>query len=292
VPAPLADSDVPAWAERLGIPGLFDVHVHFMPPNIMRRVWEYFDAAGPLIGRPWPITYRFSDEERVARLRALAVRRFSALPYAHKPGVAGYLNDWASGFAEAVPEALRCATFYPEPDAAAYVTKAIDDGVELFKVHWQVGGFDPRDPLLDGVWGVLEDTGTPVVVHAGSGPVKRAFTGPGPIGEVLAAHPRLPAIIAHMGAPEYVEFLNLADRSERVRLDTTMAFTDFFEVDAPFPRELRPRLLELQDRILLGSDFPNIPYPYAHQLEALERLELGQEWLRAVCWDNPMALLG
>jgi len=292
VPAPLADSDVPAWAERLGIPGLFDVHVHFMPPNIMRRVWEYFDGAGPLIGRPWPITYRFSDEERVARLRALGVRRFSALPYAHKPGVAGYLNDWAAGFAEAVPEALRCATFYPEPDAAAYVSKAIDEGVELFKVHWQVGGFDPRDPLLDDVWGTLAETATPVVVHAGSGPVRRNHTGPGPFGEVLRGHPRLAAVVAHLGSPEYAEFLELAEHYENVRLDTTMAFTDFFEADAPFPRGLRPRLLDLAGKILLGSDFPNIPYPYAHQLEALERLDLGEDWLRRVCWANAAALLG
>ena len=290
--AGLTDADVPAWTERLGLPGLFDIHVHFMPPNIMRRVWEYFDGAGPLIGRPWPITYRFSEEERVARLRALGVRRFSALPYAHKPGVAGYLNDWAAGFAEAVPEALRCATFYPEPDAPAYVSKAIDEGVELFKVHWQVGGFDPRDPLLDDVWGTLAEAATPVVVHAGSGPVRRNHTGPGPFGEVLREHPRLAAVVAHLGSPEYAEFLELAEHYENVRLDTTMAFTDFFEADAPFPRGLRPRLLDLAGKILLGSDFPNIPYPYAHQLEALERLDLGEDWLRRVCWANAAALLG
>jgi predicted TIM-barrel fold metal-dependent hydrolase len=71
-----------------------------------------------------------------------------------------------------------------------------------------------------------------------------------------------------------------------------MAFTDFFEEMAPFSRELLPRLRDLADRVLLGSDFPNIPYPYAHQLEALERLGLGQAWLRRVCWDNGVALFG
>ena len=48
-------------------------------------------------------------------------------------------------------------------------------------MHVQVGGFDVRDPLLDDVWGVLEDAGTPVVVHAGSGPVATPYTGPGPV---------------------------------------------------------------------------------------------------------------
>jgi predicted TIM-barrel fold metal-dependent hydrolase len=46
------------------------------------------------------------------------------------------------------------------------------------------------------------------------------------------------------------------------------------------------------DRILLGTDFPNIPYPYVHQLEALARLEFGAPWLRAVCHDNAARLPG
>jgi predicted TIM-barrel fold metal-dependent hydrolase len=71
-----------------------------------------------------------------------------------------------------------------------------------------------------------------------------------------------------------------------------MAFTDFFEELAPFPRDLLPRLAELGDKVLLGSDFPHIPYPYAHQLEALERLELGDDWLRRVCWHNGVRLFG
>jgi predicted TIM-barrel fold metal-dependent hydrolase len=61
---------------------------------------------------------------------------------------------------------------------------------------------------------------------------------------------------------------------------------------APFPAALLPRLAHAGDRILLGSDFPNIPYPYLHQLAALARLDLGAPWLRAVCHDNAVRLLG
>ncbi|HET6627800.1 MAG TPA: amidohydrolase family protein [Nocardioidaceae bacterium] len=288
----LDDPAVPRWASALGIPGLYDVHVHFMPAPVMDRVWEHFDSAGPLIGRPWPITYRGSDMERVQQLRALGVRRFSALPYAHRPGVAEYLNDWAATFSDDVPECLRSATFFPEPEAASYVAARIAQGTEIFKVHVQVGDFDLRDPLLDEVWGMLADAGTPVVVHAGSGPVPNRHTGPGPMRDVLRRHPRLTAVVAHMGAPEYTEFLEMAEVFERVHLDTTMAFTDFFEEMAAFPADLRPRLVSLADKIVLGSDFPNLPYPYAHQVESLERLGLGAEWLRKVCWDNAHALIG
>ena len=88
---------------------------------------------------------------------------------------------------------------------------------------------------------MLADAGVPVVVHAGSGPAPGAFTGPGPIGEVLDRHPTLPLIAAHMGMPEYDEFLGFAERYDNVRVDTTMCFTDFSEPDGLGER-LAPRL--------------------------------------------------
>ena len=290
----LHDDDVPGWWAGLGLPGLYDVHVHFLPPPVMRKVREQFDNAGPLIGRPWPLTYRGDDEERLAQLRALGVRRFGALPYAHRPGIAGYLNGWAADLADAVPEVMRCATFYPEDGVTDYVADLVDAGTEVFKVHVQVGNFDLTDPLLDEAWGQVADVGTPVVVHANSGPVGNEHTGPAPMRALMEQHPTLTVVLAHLGAPEYDGFMSIAEDYERVHLDTTMAFTDFFEEMAPFPRELRPRLRDLGDagKVLLGSDFPSIPYPYAHQLESLERLDLGDDWVRGVCWHSPARLLG
>jgi uncharacterized protein len=268
------------------------VHVHFLPPNIQKAVWDVFDSAGPKIGREWPIRYRSSHEERVELLRAMGVRRFSTLPYAHKPGVATYLNEWSRTFAAQVPEVLWSGTFFPEESVRAYVGELVEAGVELFKLHLQVGEFHLDDPLLDDVWGLLEDAGPPILVHAGSGPVGNDFTGPASMQRLLARHPRLSIVVAHMGAPEVAHFLRLAEDHERVRLDTTMVFTDFFEYDAPYPRDLLPRLAELQPKVLLGSDFPTIPYPYAHQLDGLARLDLGEGWLRAVCWENGARLFG
>lgn len=289
---PSTDADVPAFAAALGIPGLVDLHVHFMPPRLLQRVWEYFDRAGPLVGFPWPIAYRLDEDRRVQVLRELGVVTFGALSYPHKPGMAEPLNQWAAEFADRTPDALRCATFYPEPAVGAYVRAALDDGVQLFKAHIQVGGYDPRDPLLAPVWGQLADAGVPVVVHCGSGPQPGAYTGPEVFADVLAEHPALTAVVAHLGAPEYAAFLDLAGRYERVHLDTTMAGTDFFaDLGAPIPADVAARLTDHVDRILLGSDFPNIPYPYAHQLEALVRLGFDEAALRLVCWDNPRRVL-
>jgi uncharacterized protein len=285
--------DPVAFSTGLGLPGLFDVHTHFLPPRVMAKVRHQFDSAGPLIGRPWPLHYRGSDEDLVATLRSFSVRRFSALPYAHRPDMAEFLNGWAFDFADHTPGCLRSATFYPEPSAAAYVAARVEGGAEIFKVHVQVGAFDVRDPLLTDVWGTLEDAGTPVVLHAGSGPVATPYTGPGPVADLLARFPRLSLVLAHLGAPEYAEFVTLAERHERVCVDTTMVFTPFFDdLGAEFPVDLVPRLRDLEPKVLLGSDFPNIPYPYAEQLAGLARLDLGDDWLRAVCWDNGARLFG
>jgi hypothetical protein len=287
----LTDADVPAWWQRLGLPGLADIHVHFMPHRVLQAVWHYFDEAERHYGMAWPIHYRVDDAQRITALAALGVRVFPALLYPHKPDMAESLSAWARDFAARTPGCVPSGTFFPEPSAARYVRAALDAGTRVFKVHVQVGAFDPRDELLDPVWGLLAEAATPVVVHCGSGPLPGEHTGPGPFGAVLAAHPRLTAVIAHCGAPEYAQHLTFAERYPNVHLDTTMVGTDYLNRVAPFPRELLPRLAALQDRIVLGSDFPNIPYPYATQLSALERFGLGDDWLRAVCWDNGHRLL-
>jgi predicted TIM-barrel fold metal-dependent hydrolase len=283
-----SDADVPGWWRGLGLPGLVDLHVHFLPERMERRVWHHFQHGGPLMGNGWKIAYEWPVERRLDRLRELGVRHFPALAYAHRPDMARDLNAWTLDFARRTPECLPSATFYPEPGVVDYVRGALEEGVRIFKVHLQVGGFDPRARELEGVWGLLAESGTPVVVHASSVPVPGGFVGAGPIGEVLARHPRLRLVIAHLGMPEYGPFFDLAARYERVMLDTTMAFTDFSERGMPFPARLRPALrdLGLSGKVVLGSDFPTIPYPYAHQLDALAGLGLGDDWLRAVCWDN------
>ena len=210
---PLVDSEVPGWWQRLGLPGLIDIHTHFLPERMLRRVWAHFDEAGPLIGRPWPIVYRWEQDRRLARLRQMGVRRFTALTYAHRPGMAADLTDFALDLSATEPDCVPSATFFPEDGILDQVRSALDRGARVFKVHAQVGGFDLREPVLDDVWGLLADAAVPVVVHVGSGPVPRVgFTGPDKLAGVLRRHPQLTAVVAHLGAPEYDEFLTLAER--------------------------------------------------------------------------------
>ena len=296
-PPPGGDDDVPRFLAELGVPGIVDAHVHFLPESVMRKVWAYFDQAREHYGTDWSIQYRTSEAERLATLQKLGVRAFAPLTYPHKPGMGRWLTEWVTEFAAAVPDAVPTATLFPEPDVADYLGAAVEAGARIVKVHVQVGGFDPRDPLLRPAWGLLAEAGVPAVVHCGHGPAPGKFTGLDLFAEVLAEHPRLPVVLAHAGMPDFVDALDLVQRHERVYIDTTMVGTAFTNRLAPLPSDWPARLVDVADRVVFGTDFPNIPYPYAEQVAAVAGWaaaddRLGAAFLRAVLHDTPARLLG
>jgi len=289
---PRTDAEIPGYVEALDLPGLADIHVHFLAQNVLDKVWSYFDDAEAHYGRPWPIHYRHDTDTRLRILRDWGLHRIPALTYPHRPGMAAWLNDWNREFAAAHPDVVHCGTLYAEPESAEYVPAALEAGARLFKVHVQVGGFAPDDRVLDPAWAALSEAQVPIVIHAGSKPLPGEFTRPEAVARVLERFPALNFVIAHMGMPEYDAFADLAEAHSGVHLDTTMYVSGFFNHPAEVAPAFRERLLALQDKVVLGSDFPNIPYPYADQLSGLAGLDLGDDWMRAVLWENGARLLG
>jgi hypothetical protein len=292
---PSSDSEVPAFTAALGLPGLTDLHVHFLPDAVQQKVWAFFDRAAEEYGTVWPIHYRLPADERLQILRDLGIVTFAPLVYPHKPGMAAWLNEWVADFAAHTPEAVPTATFFPEPGVGAYLAAALDQGARCVKAHVQVGAYDPRDPLLDPAWGLLAEAGVPVVIHCGHGPVPGKFTGLDVFEDVLRRHPTLVTVLAHAGAPEFGLALDLVDRYPGVHIDTTMVGVPFNRADELLPADWTARLAGNPDRVALGTDFPSIPYDYATQLAAIARWaaaddRLGEPFLRAVLWETPRRL--
>ncbi len=291
---PHGDGEVPAFWRGLGLPGLADIHVHFLPPRILQRMWLRSDEDSLAGGLLPAYVYRWSDEERVAHLRELGVRAFTALAYAHQPGMADGLNAWTLDFATHNDGCVPSATFYPEPGVNRYTKAALDAGARVFKVHVPGGGFDLTHARLDPIWGMLAEVGTPVVIHVNSLREQGRHASLDPLEVILRRHPTLAAVIAHLGAPDYEHHVALAQQYERVCLDTATVFTPGYETaSGTVPGKLLPQLrdLGLAGKVLLGSDFPTMSYPYAEQLAGLAALDLGDDWLRAVCWHNAARLL-
>lgn len=291
-PVPRSDAHIRTYLDSLGLPGMIDLHVHFMPHNVLEKVWQFFDHVADSGAPAWPIAYRSPEEERVRTLREAGVKAFPTLNYAHRPGMAQWLNDYSAAFAATHPDAIHSATFYPEPGVENLVAHSLDQGARIFKVHVQVGGFSPLDRRLSRAWELVEESGAPVVIHCGNGPHPGEHTGPGPIQKLVKRFPSLVLIIAHAGLPEYREFADLAADNPHVYLDTTMVGTSYMEQVAPIPPGYPDTLAGLSHKVVFGSDFPSIPYAYSHQIQVLENWGLGSEWMKNVLWHTPKSLLG
>ena len=294
---PVDDADIVSWADAVGVDGIVDIHVHFLPERMLQKVWAYFDDAERNYGRPWPIHYREPEDARIERLRSFGVRTFAPLVYPHKPEMAAWLTSWALEFAARVPEAVPTATMFPEESVTTYLGDALAAGARVVKAHVQIGRYDPRDPLLDPAWGLIAEAGVPVIVHCGNGPIAGAYTGMDVFGQVLERHPRLTAVIAHAGLPDYEGALELVRRHPNVHIDTTMVGTAYTDRMWPLPADWPARLVDVADRVVLGTDFPNIPYGYHEQLAAVASWaaadeRLGVPWLRSVIAATPGRLLG
>ena len=287
---PMTDDEVPAFLDRLGLPGIVDVHVHFIPDPVQQAIWRWFDGLEPA----WPVTYRLPAPERLATLEALRVRRHTALAYAHRPGMLAFLNDHTMGLAAEQPAVIPTFTIFPEPGVADETARRLEQGGACVKVHLQVGAFDATDPLLDGAWGLLKEAGVPVILHAGAvadGSGNEEWCGPEPVRRLLGRFPGLQLVIAHLGAPDFEAFVDMAYERPGLRFDTAMVFTE-----PPYLTRLPDRVVErlggLGDRVLFGSDFPTIPQVFASQIEGLAKLGLGDDWLRRVLWANGAELFG
>jgi uncharacterized protein len=288
---PRTEADCPTFARALGLPGYLDIHVHTLPDRLQAAVWAYFDRLGD---PPWPIHYRDDAATRLATLRRLGVAAHTALAYAHKPGVAGWCNDYTLALADEHEQVIASFTFYPEDGVDAYVADALARGGRVAKIHLQVSRFHATDPRLDDVWSQLAAARVPVVLHASAVygvDGGHEYCGPDALRALLDRHPDLLVILAHLGMPDFDGFIPVAEEVPSLRMDTTMVLTD-----PPYgprvPPRLLPRLRAVADRLLLGSDFPTIPHPYTAQLRGLAQLELDVAGLRGLLHDNAARLLG
>jgi len=286
----MTDDEVPGFLAALGIPGVVDAHVHFLPDRLQNAIWRWFDRLTP----PWPVTYRMPAQDRLSLLAKVGVKHHTALAYAHQPGMLTALNDHTLALADQVPAVIPTFTIYPEPGAAAETERCLAAGGAAVKVHLQVGGFDATDPLLDQAWGLLQEAGTPIILHAGAvadGSGNEEWCGPAPVRRLLRRFPGLRLVIAHLGIPDEDAFVAMAEDHDNVWLDTAMVFTDPPYL-GPAPLHLVERVGALADRIVFGSDFPTIPHQFAAQVSGLAALGLGDDWLRKVLWTNGLRLFG
>ena len=272
-----------------GLPRVIDAHVHVFPDAVFDAVWRWFARHG------WPIRFELHTPELLRFLFDRGVERVVALQYAHRPGMARALNDYMTQLVAAEPRVTGLATVLPgEPGAAEILDDAFAAGLAGVKIHCHVQRVGPSDPEMGEVYEACVAHDRPLVMHAGREPKSPAyardphtFCGAEHVARALRDHPRLRLCVAHLGADELEAHGALLERHDNLWLDTTMMLADYFPELDPWPLvRARP------DRILYGSDFPNIPYAWDRELRHLRERRLPEEALASILGGNAAALFG
>jgi len=90
-----------------------------------------------------------------------------------------------------------------------------------------------------------------------------------------------------MGAFEYKKFLKLLNTYENLYLDTTMVFipNNIFP-ERKVKQPIKEELISFQNRILFGSDFPNIPYDYKKSTKGLLEFGFHKDFYIKIFYEN------
>ncbi len=289
--AGMLDTPMPALGDIEGValpqslPAVVDAHVHLFPDRIFEALWRWFDVHG------WPIRYRLHAAEVIRFQLSRGVEHLIGLHYAHRPGVARGLNDFMASLRSGRVHPV--ATVHPDDeDAEDILRTAFTMGLRGVKLHCHVQAFSPDDPRLEPIYRVCQERDQVLVMHAGREPKSPAYPvdphllcAVERIEAVLRSYPRLRVCVPHLGADEYRGYAALTERYDTLWLDTTMVAADYF----PGPA-LEDLLRVRRDRLLFGTDFPNLPYAWDRELKHLVAQRLPEADLAALLGGNARAL--
>lgn len=266
------------------MPLIIDSHVHVFPPNVFSAVWKWFDK------NAWEIRYRMETSQIFDFLLSHGVKHIIALQYAHKPAIARQLNRYLietmGAFAGSVS---GMATVFPSEDGAADILQeAFDSGLKGVKLHAHVQGFEMNADYMDCLYDCCQRNRKPMIMHVGRQPKSDAYCCDlnelccaAKLERVLRSFPGLKICVPHLGFDEFTEYRELTEKYDNLWLDTTMVMTDYFPAPKGFDLSLYRR-----DRVMYGSDFPNIPFAWDRELKALRNLNLSYDFLNKITCAN------
>jgi hypothetical protein len=273
--------------------GFIDSHAHFFPEEIFRSIWKWFDAYA------WKVRYQLPTDRLVRILKEHGAERFVCYNYAHKAGMSRLLNQWTAGFSERYPEVIPFAAIHPEDEElAAELKRCFSTGFKGVKVHCHVTGIPPDDERMFPIYEAVVEGNRVLVIHGSTGPDLRgyakqiaAISGTQRLERMLKRFPEMKCIVPHFGVEQYEEFFALMDKYENLYTDNAMVLSNFFP-NKPDMDFLLDCIVKHQDRVLYGSDFPNIPYELEREIEIIKGLPLPQEVKNKLFVSNAVRLFG
>jgi predicted TIM-barrel fold metal-dependent hydrolase len=267
------------------LPFIVDAHVHLFPDYLFDPIWQWFEKFG------WPIRYQLSSANIINFLLSRGVDHIVALHYAHKPGLARELNAYMADICRTHSQVTAMATVYPgEKDAAAILEQAFQDGLGGVKLHNHVQCFEVNSEPMDEIYEVCSTRQKPLIMHVGREPKSPAYRcdpyelcRADKLERVLRDYPQLSVCVPHLGADEFDAYQHMLDKYDNLWLDTTMTLAQYL------PMDYFPKLAEMRaDRIIFGTDFPNLPYAWDREIKQLVQQNLPQNSLAKILGQNAL----
>ncbi|SMD00586.1 hypothetical protein SAMN02746065_12038 [Desulfocicer vacuolatum DSM 3385] len=263
---------------------VMDTHVHIFPGQIFQAVWQWFDV------HAWRIRYQMTSSDLLEFLLSRGINHIVAMQYAHKPGMARFLNRYmAEKCREFSGKITGLATVFPgEDEAEIILEQAFDLGLKGVKLHAHVQCFEMNSPEMNKLYECCQKHDKPMVMHVSREPKSPAYKcdpyvlcSVDKLETVIKNFPDLKICVPHLGFDEILAYKNLIEKYDNLWLDTAMTITDYFPIYESVPlNQYR------SDRIMYGSDFPNIPYAWDRELKVIQKAELSQNSLEKICWHN------
>ncbi|WP_368280067.1 amidohydrolase family protein [Halomarina oriensis] len=268
-----------------------DCHVHLMPERLVAAIrGALHDEAG------WEFPHPSDREPMERTLRAAGVERYCALPYAHKPAIARELNEWVLARSAESEMVVPFATVHGDDPVEEVVREAFEAGARGLKFQCPVQRLAPDDPRLDPAYELAAEYDRSVLFHGGTAPMFEAspYVGVERFEAFVDSYPDVRACCAHMGTFQHEQFLDVLAENEHVYLDTCFAMSSAVGESMAFdPSEIPDSaFVEHADRIMYGSDYPNIPHSYESEREHLLGRDLPGETYRDLFHDTAERFLG
>ncbi len=269
------------------VPFTVDAHVHLFPDPMFGAIWQWFERFA------WPVRYQLTAKQAVEFLLSKGIGHLIALHYAHAAGIARSLNRFMADVCRTYPQVTGTATVFPgERDAKGILKEAVELGLNGVKLHAHVQRFDMDSHAMHEVYESCAALHQPLIMHVGPQPRNpdydygcdlNSLCKGEKVERILKNYPELKVCVPHMGADEFVLYQRLLEQYDNLWLDTTMVLADYL------PIENLPRLADMRhDRIMYGTDFPNIPYAWDRELKRLCKLGLTEDSLKRILGGTAM----
>jgi hypothetical protein len=276
---------------------IIDIHIHIQPLHMFKP------AALELIKRgrrDYADVERFSSDP-VAFLKFLdqvGVERAGLINYV-SPEVIGFppaVNDWIANYCSMAPDRLLAfGSVHPKfvPDPGAEVDRLVKLGIRGLKVHPSHQHYSPnayRDGFgpLAAVYDRAQANGLPVMVHTGTSifpGARNVHAQPMLADDVSVDFPNLVVILAHGGRPLWMnEAFFLVRRHRNMYMDVS-------GIPPQKLLEYFPRLEEIADKVLFGTDWPGPGVPDVRgNIDKFLALPISEPARQKILYDNAARL--